>query len=583
MAVALKAAGLWPEDLEGESTALFSDEEFTAFASGPKAMTQYQSDPIGFFRDVLGMPESTIRWSKNAGYRGRAWDGTPDPLVAIAEALADWQDVGVESATGTGKSFEAALLVYWFLAVWEGARVFSFAPKEDQLRLYMWAEISKLWPRFQRHFPTAELSDLRIRMDGTDNWAAFGYSVAVGADEQVATSAQGMHAEHMLLIYEETPGIHPAVMAAGEHTCTAPHNLRLALGNPDNQLDTLHQFCTKPGVVHVRVSALDHPNVVTGDANLIPGAASAKSVERRRVQYGEGSPQYESRIRGISPAQATDSLVRLEWLQQAQARYLQHVEMYGPLTGTRAKGVDVANSENGDKAAIADGIDQALVQIRAFPCPDANKLGTLVATEITRDKLDPTMVGVDPVGVGAGTVNELARLGKQVQRLGGGERPMGGTERAPDGSTYEWAPDANSFNNLRSQMYWQFREDARLGQLMLSPEAFEILKGQATIPRFSAQGGKTVVESKKEIKRRTGTESPNELDAAVYWNWVRPRALAKPTDTAHPEDVHPGFLPGTAKRKESPRPSLTSLMQQNRTPARPFQMPTARSLKKVEV
>src|ERR1044072_4908768 len=200
-------------------------ESFETPAVKVVAHVAYQRDPIGWMVDVLGIPEHTIRWSLNPGYEEHQWDGTPDPLVTALTALADWKDVGIESATGTGKSYTASAGgVLWFLAWWAGARVFTFAPKEDQLRLFIWAEIAKLWPVFQKHFPSAELSDLRIRMDGTDNWGAWGYAVGVRADETVATKAARMHAEHMLLLYEEMPGIPLPVIAAGENTCTAPHN-----------------------------------------------------------------------------------------------------------------------------------------------------------------------------------------------------------------------------------------------------------------------------------------------------------------------------------------------------------------------
>jgi hypothetical protein len=209
-----------------------------AVDTGVAPHADYQRDPIGWAVAKLGIPRHTLVWSANEGYRRHDWDGTADPLVVMAEALADWEDVGVESGTGTGKSFFAAVLVLWFLACFKSARVFTFAVKEDQLRLYIWKEIGKLWPQVQGHFPSAMLSDLRIPRDRrVRRLGAWGYSVAVKAGETSATAAQGMHAEHMLLIYEEAPGINPAVLEAGANTCTAPHNMRLAMGNPDAQDD----------------------------------------------------------------------------------------------------------------------------------------------------------------------------------------------------------------------------------------------------------------------------------------------------------------------------------------------------------
>src|SRR5690606_31098433 len=154
-----------------------------------------------------------------------------------------------------------------------------------QLKLHIWKEVGRLWPRFQRLFPEAILIDGKIRMrdsvEDRETWAATAFVCGVGATEASATKAQGFHAEHMLIITEETPGIHPAIMVAFENTSIAPHNLRLAFGNPDHQEDELHRFCLSPDVVHVRVSAYDHPNYVTGDDSIVPGAVGRTAVARR--------------------------------------------------------------------------------------------------------------------------------------------------------------------------------------------------------------------------------------------------------------------------------------------------------------
>lgn len=472
---------------------------------------QYRADPVGFCIDVLGMSRDTLVWGELAGYATHAWDGTVEPLVTMLEGLAEWKDVGVEAGTGTGKSYTAAAVVLWFLCCWEGARVFTFAPKEDQLRLFIWTEMTKLFPAILPFFPAAEMTDLCLRMSGgtDDSWCARGYAVAVKAGQNIATHAAGMHSEHMLLIYEETPGIHPAVIAAGENTCTAPHNIRLFLGNPDHQLDTLHLACVSPGVVHVRISALDHPNLVTG-RTIVPGAASKKSVMRRLAKYGAEGTLYLSRVRGISPAQAADALIQLLWIERSNARWAiaKAYPSFG-LEGTPALGVDVANSEDGDEGAIARGRGRVLKEVISFPCPNANDLGMRVVEEMIADEIDGSHVGIDSVGVGAGCVNECRRREKYVKALNGGEMA-------------DEAGDAERFNNKRSQMHWALREDLRLDRVDLEPSLE--LSQDLTTPQWRPVNGRIVVESKEDLKRRLPEgRSPNKGDAVVYWNWVRER------------------------------------------------------------
>ncbi len=551
--------------------------------------TAYQSDAIGWAVDKLGVRRETLEWSllywrdggaddaasaratnrsdselvsKNAGKypppsvdRARdsnapvcQWDGTPDPLAALFRAVADGFDVGVESGTGTGKSFAVAILILWFLACWENSQVFSFAPKEDQLRLYIWRNITELWPAFKQCFPSAEKTDLTIRMrGGTDeSWAAHGFAVGIRAGEPISTRAAGMHAEHLLLVYEEMPGIDPAVIAAGEQTAVAPHNIRVGIGNPNHRLDTLHRFSTSAGVVHIRASALDHPNVVTGNASVVPGAVSRESIQRRLKQHGEDSPVYQSRVRGVSPEQAADALIRLEWLQAAARRYKLRNEQGKLPERVSGMGVDVANSTDGDKAAIVEFSGNVWTRCEAFPCPDANKLGAAVVARARTCHVAQERVGVDGIGVGAGTVNEARRLGFILRNLNAGSRPTVMAERAPDGRKIEWSADVNRFETLRAQMYWQAREDLRLG-IVDGPEDQDLYE-ELTAPTFSDDGKVVKLEPKDDIKARLG-RSPDKADAWVMANWVRERSvvavIAQPV-----KSVSLGFDPKTGKPRD---------------------------------
>lgn len=533
---------LWPnQDEPTVAPALFDG------TAQIRAHTEYQTDPIGWAEDKLGIPRYTMDWSLAPGYYDangvqiHEWDGTVNPIKVMMEAIRDWKDCAVEAGTGTNKSYTAAIIILWFLACFKDAEVYTFAPTEDQLKLYIWKNIQALWPRFQAHFPTAELTTLTIRMYGgtTERWSAHGKPVQLRAGEDVATRAAGMHAEHMLLVYEEMQGMDASVPAAGKNTCTAPHNLRLGLGNPNHQMDTLHQMTKEAGVVAVRISALDHPNVVSGDAGLIPGATSISSIERRRIDYGESSPVYQSRVRGISPDQPSDALIRKEWLDRAAARWAARKAAgdFAKVYST-GKGVDAANSEHGDKGAICDFMDNAVIRLEAFHCPDANVLGAQVYREARSDRLDAQRIGVDAIGVGAGTVNELRRLGMVVNAIYSGNPAMRMVAKDEDGRLVEWSPDANLFLNLRAQMYWQARVD--LQNDVIDVEYDKELWEELTVVTFQDDGKVTALE-KKEKLRKLLHRSPNKADAFVYANWVRARKLVPAAPAEKPVGQSLGF------------------------------------------
>lgn len=495
-------------------------------------MKLYREHPEKWLTERMGMPLRTVKWDDYPGYEGHQWDGTENPLLTAWNDLADGYNVGVESATGTGKTYWLALVVLWFLDTFENPLVVTCAPKRDQLKLLLWSEISRNYERFVQIRPNSVLNTLSLKKDTSHpkfrvSAEAVGFVAGVGADEESATKAQGFHREHMLIIVEETPGVHQAIMTAFGNTSTGEKNFILAVGNPDNQLDALHQFCEKSDTKHVRISAYDHPNVVV-KRDVIPGAVSQRSVKQRLETYGEESQFYKSRVRGISPSEPEDGLFKLAWINAA-------ADVDRPVVDDNtfnALGVDVANSEEGDKACLAWGRSNTLVQVHEFQCPNANHLAynTFLSTEeLVAKKVqdyhtgkmgDYDMwdfcVGVDSVGVGVGTVNTYYEHGYNVVALQGKQLDAALILDAENKPLY-------TFNSKRSQMYWELREDLRNGKLFmrLPEKVLKQLRKELMIHTYSTKGGKIVVIPKEEIKKKLGGKSPNMSDAVAYWNHVR--------------------------------------------------------------
>ena len=461
---------------------------------------------LAFFEEELKIPRQYFDWNLIKQYYNYTWDGTSNAIHQMCLCVQNGKWTAVEGGTGTSKTFTAACIALWFLRCFKNSVVVTTAPKQQQLELHIWKEISKLKPRIN----WGQLGTLKLRMkEDSDEWLMIGFVAGVRASEQEmsATKAQGFHAEHMLIIFEETPGISQAILNAFMNTSVAPHNVILALGNPDHQLDTLHKFSKLPNVEAIRLSGYDVPNVVIGDPSFIPGGQTREGLQRMEsIYHGKDSPLYLSRARGISPEQSTDSLIRLEWIREAQKRER-------PKDGTPALGADVANSLGGDEAAIAFGYGGVLTEMESASCPNANRFGESLWMRMKQNKINPEFVGVDGVGVGAGAVNELKRLGVFVYDIQSGSAAI---ELMKNGVQL-----SETFNNLRSQMWWQARMDFQdeRSDLSIMVDDDELVADLIS-PKYKIEGGKIKVESKDEIKKRLG-RSPNKGDAFVYWNWVR--------------------------------------------------------------
>jgi phage terminase large subunit len=522
-----------------------------AAGRGTPPMVEYRDDPVGFASDVLKVPRSSLVWSECPGYEGHEWDGDKDPLLRLGEALVEGKDAVAESATGTGKTFWAACLLLWWLGTREDSLVITNAPREAQLKRNLWKEVRSLWSRFLPNFPNARMQDLQVRMRGgeqetvdVESWSAIGMGCGVGAGEVVANRMRGFHAASMLFILEEMTGIPDPVLEAIEQTCVGGENLRLGLGNPDSQQDPLHRFGREPGTVALRISAYDHPNVVTDDPNLIPGAVTRKSIERRKLRLGEDHRLFRSRVRGISPSQAVDALIRRDLCEAAVARYLIPQLRVGEV----ALGVDVSNSESGDPAVVARGMGSCLLELISQPCPDALAFGRGVGAMIRVDNILPNHVGVDAVGVGSNVVNGLAEEGYRVRALHGSAKQVTTIDWELVSETEKRIVEEGQFLNLRAQMWWYMRRDLERGLIAL-PDDPELIDDLVE-PKWWTKGGKIVLEPKEEIKERLG-RSPDKGDAAVYWNWVRPRrpdeGLESPADhrgdeeEPRPQNYDPGL------------------------------------------
>jgi hypothetical protein len=513
----------------------------------------YQLDPLAWIEDVLGEPRRDFKWDKWDFYKEHKWDGTPNPLFKMFDSVAKNKWVAVSACTGSSKTYALARLMLWFLDVYEGSLVLTSAPREGQLKQNLWSEVSKIMPKFLKVRPYSRMTSLDLKPEGNNmnpyvqtriSHHAIGLTTGVGSEEESATKIQGYHNAHMLIILEETPGMHAAVMTAFQNTCTGVHNIIVAVGNPDGEHDELHKFSEQPRVESIRISAYDYPNVIAGE-ELYAGAVTIPSIDRRRDLYGEDSPMFKSRVRGITPSEGDNNLIRRAWIYQCVEGHETFIAE--DRIGLNAMGVDVSNSEEGDKAATATGRSNRLLQIREFQCPNASHLAYnifLTPNELNSPAIKakgvqnydipnmkdfgilPDLIGIDSVGVGISTVNTFLEHNMAPTSLSGGASqwleavPVDPNRKDKDGKPIY----LYTFANLRAQMYYELREDLRNGKVILDfgdPKMLDQLVKELTAVRTKLNEGKISIEGKEMIKKRLGGKSPNVADSVVYWNWVR--------------------------------------------------------------
>ncbi len=507
----------------------------------------YKKYPEKWFFE--GEPETLLNWSlwDKEKYDNHAWDGTKNPFLTAIRALAHGKNVAIEAATGVGKTYFLPRVIYWFLDVFDNSLVITTAPTGEQLRRALWGEIEMSFNAFKRIRPRAEKkASLQLFPEGkpktikddNDNndlmnaYVCTGITTSVSAAAQSAIKFQGSHREYMLHVVDEGAGMTLPVLTAIENTSVGDFNPTLVVGNPDSQTDALHTFAAKPSTIHIRISAFDHPNVVL-EKTVIHGAVTLKSIDKRKLEYGEHSNLYLSRVKGVSPKQAAASVIQYDWIAQCcKIKPEFNPELPVHKWSFDAIGIDVANSENGDDAAVAYGKKHILKEIKAFKCPDSNHLAyNLMFDEDRLRQLNklvysiPTahdynvnaeQIGVDAAGIGGSTVHSFSDEGWNVASL----QNTIIKENIPLDNENKPMYDFNSF---RTQMIFTAAQELRAGEIVIEiddPFLLDKLIKQATVHQYTITLGKISIEPKQEVIKKIG-QSPNEFDAFIYWNWMR--------------------------------------------------------------
>lgn len=260
----------------------------------------YRTDPVGFYRDVLGMPSKYI------------WSG----LSRVAESVAHNQLTAVPAGHSVSKTFGAGRATVWFKTVFQPSTVITTAPSDNQVRGQLWREIHAAYAGSQvalggkmttLQWDVKPAEDVLASLPPEErlNWEknfALGFSTSPDTVSEHATKMQGWHNEWLFVIIDEACGIAPQITRTIiEGLVTNDRCKVLAIGNPTDPNSEFARWC-EPGSGWnvVRIAGTDTPNYIEG-REVIPGLADRKYVERIKKKYGEDGNGYLIRVKGEFP------------------------------------------------------------------------------------------------------------------------------------------------------------------------------------------------------------------------------------------------------------------------------------------
>lgn len=424
-------------------------------------------------------------WRLRGAPSGCHWE-----MIISVESVGDSETVAIEvpeSKTFITPIYEhnttaAALSVLLFMQLFPGCRVVTIAPTWRQVRHILWSEIHKWYRACPQLVNQFEILDTLIRSRRHPK-EYFGLGVSTDREYNL----EGFHADHVLVVMEESKGIPQRHFDAIEGALTT-EPWRLEISTPGEASGPFYDaFKGRRGKFY-----LMHTSSESSDR------VSKKWVAERALEWGRESVLFQTRVLGEFVESAPDQLITLSWFDRAVQNTWQPVPGQTPEIAC-----DIARF--GD----AENVVAPRTGLRIHPLITWKGLDTMeTAGRIARIAVEmkASRIKVDVVGLGAGVVDRLRELGFKAW----------GVNSAHAHKSSAQGGDDDYCANVRDAMWWKLRRRFETGQIAVPDD--EILRNQLTSIKYSVKGGKIKIESKEEMGIRS-LPSPDRGDAVAMAFW----------------------------------------------------------------
>ena len=328
---------------------------------------RYRKDPVGFFRDILGIEP----WSKQR---------------EVIESVRDNPRTSWKAGHRVSKSNTDTGCALWFYSSFEDARVVMTAPVARQVDDILYRELRMMVRRAGKcsSCRAEDPEDLRIprpcphsaKIDGElgdkakTGLVSSNFREIKGYTAKDVESITGTAGKNLLFIIDEASGVSDAIFEGieGNRAGWAEDGdgvVRVLLsGNPtktsgeffrshNDERTSQHYHC-------ITTSSEDSPNVTEGRV-VIPGLATKDWVNEKREMWGEDSALYLVRVRGEFALDEDGRIFSVHAIQESEQRW-DETEASGRLY----IGVDAAGeSGTGDEAAFAPRRGLKLLELQA--------------------------------------------------------------------------------------------------------------------------------------------------------------------------------------------------------------------------
>lgn len=433
-----------------------------------------------FFADPLGAALFAFEWGKGEleGIDGPdVWQAAFFDDVGRAVAAGEPVRFATSAGHGIGKGAATAMVLLWLMMTRPNLAGVVTANTKTQLTSKTWRELqvwhNRLIPPLRAWFRwTATRYECRF---SPKTWGVDAVPWSEGRSEAFA----GLHARHVVVIFDEASAIADVIWQVAKGAMTTAGAMFFAFGNPTRNTGGFHA-CFMGRDRH-------RWNKRTIDARTCRFAERAE-LDRWVEDYGEDSDFVRVRVRGLFPRSAAKQLIGADLVVAARSRVVEP-DPGAPLM----LGVDVARYGAARSVlAFRQGRDARSIPWQHYSGLSAPELADQIADAITKYRPDAVMI--DGGGVGGPVVDELKRRRFKIFEVNFGSKPR----------------DRRKYFNKRAEMWGDIADwigsaaipdDDTLGDDLTGPE----------ITHHPADS-RIILESKEAMERR-GIASPDDGDA----------------------------------------------------------------------
>lgn len=457
-------------------------EDLASYALRPYDFA-YWAFPWGEVGSELELRPGLEQWQADLllSIQAKLQRGLANPLGVISEAIQE----AVRSGHDIGKSALVCILVLWAISTREDTKGVVTANTEKQLRLKLWAELSK-WHRLfiaKQFFKVTATSIVASDPEREKEWRID----AIPWSEDNPEAFAGLHnyGKRILVVFDEASGIVDKIWETIDGVMNERDTelIWLATGNPTRNVGRFiecfdphgqGQFWTTREVDSRTVSFTNH-----------------ERIEKAIALWGIDSDYVKVRFLGKPPSASAAQLIPSDLISQAMNRDVQAF-----FHDALVMGVDVARQGDDESVIVfRRGFDARTIRALRYRGLNNVELGQQINTLVAAHA--PDAVFIDGGGVGAGVIDFLRHLGRsvvEVQFGGAASVPLSGELAA----------------NKRAEMYLSLRQWLREGgaiensrELMLQLIALEY-----THSRIKGKQDAIILTPKDEMD-----DSPDWADA----------------------------------------------------------------------